>query len=66
MGYDDEEEYDGGGVSSESVDFSSPEDLDKARRYLEDAVSLLGTDADVTVDVHSEVETDEEEDQSDA
>jgi superfamily II DNA/RNA helicase len=68
MEYDDdeEEEYDGGGVSSESVDFSSPEDLDKARRYLEDAVSLLGTDADVTVDVHSEVETDEEEDQSDA
>ncbi|KAL3917021.1 MAG: hypothetical protein SGILL_004909, partial [Bacillariaceae sp.] len=59
---DDNDEDDDDSIPSDSRDFSSPEDLDKARRYLEDAVSLLSTDADVTIDVEAETHSDEDED----
>lgn len=42
----DEEDSDGDVPITESSELSNPDDLDKLRRYLEDAVSLLSTDED--------------------
>ncbi|KAL3918009.1 MAG: hypothetical protein SGILL_004446 [Bacillariaceae sp.] len=59
---DDDDDDDTGFSASGASDFSNPEDLDKARRFLEDAVSLLSVDGDEASDI-IDVEVDEEEDE---
>jgi superfamily II DNA/RNA helicase len=66
----DEDDSVSGGPISETSEFSNPDDLDKVRRYLEDAVSLLSTDPDGetseeetdTIDVDFSDEIDDDED----